>query len=254
MNTHWSPAQYEKFKSQRAKPFYDLLALIEKKPLKNVIDLGCGTGELTRVLFDQLKPEKLLGIDSSLEMLAPSQKFETPDCTFQLADIGSYRPDKKFDLVFSNAALQWLPNHEELIPRVLSWVSNEGQVAIQMPFNFDHPSHVLAAKVAEDLFPALFSPRKARSVLAVERYAEILYAHGFQDQIARIEVYGHPMASGRDVTEWTKGTLLTEYQSQLDQNQFEQFLRIYTKKLLDVIGEGPYFYTFKRVLIWGKRS
>ena len=256
MESKWNPNQYNKFKSQRAKPFYDLIGLVDKSnKIQSVIDLGCGTGELSRVLYDELKPGTMLGIDSSREMLEESEKFQKQGIRFELSDISEYKPSSPIDLVFSNAALQWLPDHEALIPKVLSWVSAGGQVAIQMPYNFDHPSHVIAKEVAEKLFPDKFKTGGRKNVmLPQERYAEILFANGFHDQVCRLEIYGHPMASGRDVIEWTKGTTLTKYQAELTESEFKRYLEAYNSELLNVIGEGPCFYAFKRLLIWGRKS
>lgn len=251
----WNPKQYNKFKAQRAQPFFDLMGLIQKRPFSNVLDLGCGTGELTKKLFEELKPAALTAIDSSSEMLKESEKFQARGLTFAQADISEYRLDKKYDVVFSNAALQWVPDHEALFPRILDWIFPGGQVAVQVPFNFDHPSHAIAHGVAERLFPGRFENGGTRRfLLTQERYAEILFKHGFHDQICRIEAYGHPMPSGSDVVEWTKGTLLTRYRAKLTDREFETFLATYAKELVSVIGSGPYFYVFKRLLIWGRRN
>lgn len=254
MGNKWNPEQYNKFKDQRAKPFYDLKNLIERKPINHALDLGCGTGELTRILFDDLKPENMLGLDSSPEMLLESEKFETSGLGFQLADMTRYEPKEIFDLIFSSAALQWVPDHERLFPKILNWVSDGGQVALQMPMNTDHPSHTIAAQVAIQMFPDIFNQPAQRWTMAIERYAEILFQNGFETQIARTEIYGHAMKSGFEVIEWAKGTLLTSYQSQLDEAQFAEFLKAYTEALLAEIGQGPYFYAFKRGLLWGKKS
>lgn len=254
MGNKWNPDQYNKFKEQRAKPFYDLKNLIEHKPLNLALDLGCGTGELTRLLFDELKPAEMTGLDSSVEMLLESEKFKTTGLSFQNADITTYTPKEKVDLIFSSAALQWVSDHEKLFPQILGWIANGGQVAIQMPMNTDHPSHVIAAQVAMKMFPQIFKQPAQRWTLSLERYAEILFENGFEHQVARTEIYGHPMKSGYDVIEWTKGTLLTSYQAKLNEVQFSDFLNTYTEALLAKIGKGPYFYAFKRALLWGKKN
>ena len=254
MNNKWNPQQYNKFKDQRAKPFYDLKGLIEDKTINLALDLGCGTGELTRILFDDLKPIKMQGLDSSAEMLSESEKFKTEGLNFKLTDFTRYEPKEKIDLIFSSAALQWVPEHEIIFSKILSWVSRGGQIAIQMPVNFDHPSHVIAAEVAKKLFPDIFSEPVQRFTLSLERYAEILFKSGFVSQIARTEIYGHAMNSGYEVIEWTKGTLLTSYQAKLTEAQFTVFLNVYKEALIAKIGEGPYFYAFKRTLLWGKKS
>lgn len=255
MSDNWNPAQYEKFKAQRAKPFFDLLSLIHAASFGTAVDLGCGTGELTRVLFDTLRPDHLLGVDTSPEMLAKSDAFRTGGLAFSQQDIASYQAEAPLDLLFSNAALHWLPDHASLFPRLMSYVAGGGQLAIQMPYNFDHPSHVVAQRTALDLFPHAFNADHPLSgTLKLETYAEMLFKHGFAEQVCRVEVYAHPMRSGEDVVEWTKGSLLTAYQQRLSADEFRIFLAEYRRALLAEIGTGPYFYAFKRILLWGRKS
>jgi trans-aconitate 2-methyltransferase len=251
----WNPNQYEKFKEQRAKPFYDLLALCKEVDKSTVIDLGCGTGELTQKLHKQLKPSSTLGIDSSENMLNQSKPFQSESLHFKKADIKDFDPLLSYDIVFSNAALQWVDNHETLFPKIFSWVKRKGQIAIQMPYNFDHASHQIASEVAFKLFPSIFPKTSIRAnVLGLERYAELLFQKGFHEQECKIRVYGHPMPSGYSVVEWTKGTLLTSYQNKLTPTEFEKFLKEYTQELIRNIGDGPYFYGFKRMLLWGRKD
>jgi trans-aconitate 2-methyltransferase len=227
---------------------------VQKEGLASAVDLGCGTGELTHHLFEALELRSLLGVDSSPEMLERAERWVRPGLSFRLADIANFRPDAPLDLVFSNAALHWLPEHELLVPRLLGWVRPGGQVALQMPFNFDHCSHRVAHETALRLFPDTFAGESGPATLPVERYAEILFANGFEQQICRIEVYGHPMPSGREVVEWTRGTLLTAYRARLTDDDFTRFVEAYRDELLSRIGEGPYFYAFKRMLVWGRKS
>lgn len=251
----WNPGQYEKFKNERSRPFHDLAALVQPSGVRTVVDLGCGTGELTKQLHETLKAKRTLGTDSSSAMLEKVKAFSGHGLDFSRSPIESFAPDEPFDLVFSNAALQWLPNHRELVPRVLFWVAPRGQVAIQVPANFDHPSHTIAHALGEEMFPGrLTGMAKRRSVLDVAEYAQILFDEGFEENRCRLEVYLHPMASGREVVEWTKGTMLTSFQSQLSAEEFSKFVDEYTKRLVAALGEGPYLYAFKRILIWGRRS
>jgi trans-aconitate 2-methyltransferase len=254
MTTHWNPAQYNQFKDQRAKPFFDLLALIQPARFNYAVDLGCGTGELTRSLFDKLLPDNLIGIDSSMEMLTKAQTWITSGLSFEQLDIARYQPDMPLDLLFSNAALHWLPHHDLLFPKLLAWIAADGQVAIQMPYNFDHPSHTVAHTVAVELFPHKFKAEQHFSgTLAPEQYAAILHACGFEEQRCRMEVYGHSMPSGDAVVEWTRGSLLTAYQQQLSAQEFEHFVNAYRDVLVQRLGNGPYFYAFKRLLLWGRK-
>src|ERR1041385_451617 len=113
----WKPEQYRLFERERKQPALDLIALVRTKPAMRVIDLGCGTGELTRELHEHLQAVGTLGIDSSEKMLTESAQFADATLTFQRAPIESFAPQEKFDLVFSNAALQWVPGHESILQR-----------------------------------------------------------------------------------------------------------------------------------------
>jgi trans-aconitate 2-methyltransferase len=244
----WDVDQYERFKNERAQPFRDLAALIEPRPNMRIVDLGCGTGELTRELHEQLGASETLGIDSSESMLqkaSPSSALH-----FQLGDIASFTTDQPFDLVFSNAALHWIPDHERLFTRLMSLLAPNGQLAIQMPANHDHPSHRIAAEVASSFG---IGPRTV-NVLTPESYAALLHRLGFARQHVRVQVYGHVLPSTADVVEWTKGSTLTPYREAISTDQYDAFLAEYTHHLVTTLGDSrPYFYTFKRVLLWASR-
>lgn len=251
---NWNPTQYEKFKDQRSAPFHDLVRLLQPLEGGTAVDLGCGTGELTEILHRKTGAASTRGLDSSKNMLARAAgRPALPGLIFEKGDIREFRPSEPVDLLFSNAALQWVGNHEALFPRLLSGVKPGGQIAIQMPANFDHPSHRIAAETAARLFPGRFA-ESPTPVLGIERYAEILYDAGFREQSCTLRVYGHPMKSGLEVVEWTKGTLLTRYESALTADEFGGFVSAYARELTSRIGEGPYFYAFKRCLLWGVKS
>jgi trans-aconitate 2-methyltransferase len=244
----WDVDQYERFKEERAQPFRDLVSLIEPRPKMRIVDLGCGTGELTRFLHEHLSAAETIGIDSSESML--SKASPASGLTFQLAAIGSFTTDRPFDLVFSNAALHWLPDHEHLFTRLVSLLGPNGQLAVQMPANHDHPSHRLAAELATEF---RIEPRTV-NLLAPEAYAALLHRLGFARQHVRLQVYGHLLDSTADVVEWTKGSTLTPYRDALSADRYEEFLSEYTRRLVNALRDArPYFYTFKRVLLWATR-
>lgn len=241
----WDVDQYERFKTERAQPFRDLAALIEPRPNMRIVDLGCGTGELTRKLHEQFAATETVGIDSSDSMLQKASPSAT--LHFQRGDIGSFTTDRPFDLVFSNAALHWLPDHERLFKRLLSLLAPNGQLAVQMPANHDHASHRIAAELASSFG---IEPRTV-NILSPESYAALLHRLGFARQHVRLQVYGHVLASTRDVVEWTKGSTLTPYREALPAERYGEFLAEYTDSLVATLGDSrPYFYTFKRVLFW----
>lgn len=244
----WSPEQYERFKAERHQPFVDLLALIERRPQMRIVDLGCGTGELTRELHTQLEARETLGIDDSETMLLKAGSFGGEMLHFQKNNIEAFVTDEPYDLVFSNAAFHWVPDHEQLFLRLTNFLAMDGQIAIQMPSNDDHPSHVIAAEVGRKFG---LEPRPAH-VLPVERYAEILHRLGYKRQHVRMQVYGHLLPSADDVVEWVRGALLTYYEKMLTPGKFEQYVAAYREALHQVLGGArPYFYTYKRVLLWG---
>lgn len=244
----WNAEQYERFKTERKQPFLDLVSLIERRPRMHALDLGCGTGELTRELHDTLGADETLGIDSSETMLLKSGSFGGEMLHFERGDIEAFVTDRPYDLIFSNAALHWVPDHEALLTRLTSFLTKDGQLAIQMPANDSHASHTVAAEVARSFG---LEPR-ADFVLPPERYAEILNRLGYCHQHVRLQVYGHLLPTSGDVVEWVRGALLTAYEAQLPPERFEEFLRAYREELAKAIPEQrPYFYTYKRVLLWG---
>jgi trans-aconitate 2-methyltransferase len=251
----WNPDQYERFRAERAQPFFDLLALVRKKPGMRVVDLGCGTGALTRKLHDTLGAASTLGIDSSETMLARSFAHVTAGLRFERARIEDV--EGTFDLVFSNAALHWVEDHPRLLARLYAMLAPGGQLAVQVPANFDHVSHTVAADVArEPPFCAMLGGyARSSPVLAPEEYAAALHRVGFVDQCVRLQVYAHLLPTREDVIEWVKGTLLTDYERRLSAGAFAQFLARYRERLLPRLEDTrPHFYPFKRILFRAARA
>jgi trans-aconitate 2-methyltransferase len=255
----WDPDQYERFRAERARPFWDLLALVQPCPGGRVVDLGCGTGELTKALHLRLGASETVGIDSSTSMLERASAFAGAGLRFEEGDIATWEPGP-FDVVFSNAALHWLPDHRRLLVRLTRAIPVGGQVAVQVPANGDHPSHMVGMGIAgEAPFTEVFAddppPDPATRVLAPEEYAEVLDDLGFGEQHVRLQVYVHHLASSEDVLEWVKGTHLTYFRARLDDELYDLYVQRYRERLLDVIGaREPYLYTFKRILFWGRRT
>ncbi len=251
----WNPDQYQRYQSERSQPFHDLLALCQPAPGGRVVDLGCGTGELTRTLHRRLQARETVGIDTSAAMLERSRAFAGDGLTFAQADLASFE-ETGWSVVFSNAALQWVSDHESLLARLAALIAPGGQLAVQVPANHDHLSHTVAAEVAgeEPFRTALGGYLRASPVLAPERYAELLERLGFRRQNVRLQVYGHPLGTPDDVVEWVKGTLLTDYEKRLGP-LFPEFLARYRERLLPRLGDRrPYFFAFKRILFWARRE
>lgn len=255
----WDPDQYARFQAQRTRPFRDLAQFVDVRPGMRVVDLGCGTGELTAGLHTQLGARETVGIDSSETMLARAPTYSAPGLRFVRHDIRAFCAASQdvFDLVFSNAALQWLPDHETLWSQVAQLVAPGGQLAIQIPANDDHPSHVVAQEVArtEPFATALDGWARHFPVRPPEWYCAKLFALGFTQPRVELRVYPHVLPSPAAVVEWTRGSLLTAYQRRLPEPLFDEFLARYTLRVLAALGDGrPYLYPFKRILMWGRNE
>lgn len=256
----WSPAQYDRYAAERRQPFYDLLALVPPRPGRRVVDLGCGTGELTKVLHERTGARSTLGLDRSRAMLERSAAFAGAGLTFAARDIGELGAsgeDGGVDLLFSNAALQWLDDHEALLARLAATLAPGGELAVQMPANHDHASHLVAAEVArEPPFVAWFPEGPRRSpVLSPSTYATWLHRLGFQEQHVRLQVYGHVLPGRDDVVEWVKGTLLTHYEGKVGPEAWPRFLARYRERLFEVLpDERPFFFPFPRLLMWARKA
>lgn len=253
MGDTWNPSQYERFRNERSQPFFDLMALVEARPAMRVVDLGCGTGELTRLLHQTLKASDTLGLDSSAAMLAKSQAID--GLRYEQRDIGEFRAEGEFDLVFSNAALHWLQDHESLLARLTKALKPGAQLAVQVPANDDHPTHKVAAELARQspFREAMQGYERDWPVLQPEAYAALLYRLGFSRQSVRLQVYGHVLDGREDVIEWVKGTLLTDYEKRMPVELFAEFMRQYRERLFEQLEDArPYFYPFKRILLWAQ--
>ena len=255
----WSPDQYGRFRSERQQPFDDLLRLCHPVAGGRVVDLGCGMGDLTKVLHEEMEAKETVGIDSSPAMLARAQSDfgDVPGLSFTQGDIASWL-DEGVDLVFANASLQWIDDHLNLLARMRTALREDGQLAFQVPANFRHPSHLLALEVANEppFIDALYGDvpeDRGRFVLSPELYADLLYELGAKDQVVRMEVYGHELESTGEVVGWVMGTLLTPYRKRLSPELFDAFVERYRERLIEELGERePYFYGFRRILCWAR--
>ena len=248
----WDPDRYNQFKQERSDPFEDLFALIRVRPGLHVLDLGCGTGRLTRSLAERLPQSDVLGIDSSAEMLARSESLAAREgrfnLRFELAEIQEMRG--RWDLVVSNSALQWLDNHANLMPRLFTLLEPGGQLAVQIPSNHDHPTHRLLAETAsrEPYKTALGGWKRRSPVLSIERYAELLYKAGGKGLEVYERVYPLEMEDANGLVDWVSGTALIPYLERLPEELRPAFTESYRRRLWEHWPLGPIFYGFRRIL------
>ena len=259
MTDTWDPTQYNKFQREREQPFYDLLAMIRPSPDMRVVDLGCGTGKLTRQLHTRLVARETLGIDRSARMLAAQHdEPATTGLRFIVGTVESFLSgDGAYDLVFSNAVFHWIENHPDLLARLAERLAPAGQLAFQVPAMHDEVSHLLADQLSDEepFASALGAWRRARTVLTPETYARLLFGIGFADPQARLIVYPHVLAGPEAVVDWMRGTLLAEYEKRLPPDLFGRFVEEYQRRLLPQLEPTrPFFFPFKRILCWGQRA
>ena len=244
----WNPEQYHIFQAERTAPFEDLLKLVSIRSGLKVVDLGCGTGELTDRLSDILLESDILGIDKSPQMLEKAHSYKKPGLQFEMGDQAQL--EGMWDLIFSNAALQWSENHPELISHLYTRLAPAGQIAIQVPSNHTHISHQLIIETAqEEPFKTMINGfTRVSPVLKIDDYAQLLFSLAAEKIVVFEKVYAHVLENSDAVVEWVSGTALVPYFERLG-SQKELFLSALRKKYLTNMPGSPIFYPFKRTFI-----
>ena len=252
----WDPGQYDKFAAERAQPFWDLAALLEDRPIRRAVDLGCGTGELTAALAARRGIADMTGIDSSPAMLAAGAR---PASASRKATSAGGRRAATTTSSSPTPACSGCPTTRRGRPLV-GGPGPGGQLAVQVPTNADHPSHRVAAEVAasEPFRSAMGGPpppdQVAANVLAPEQYAILLDHLGAARQHVRLQVYGHVLDRSADVVEWVRGTSLTRFASSSRRTSSRRSSTSTAAGCCDAIGDtAPYFYPFKRILFWAAK-
>lgn len=250
----WDPEQYHQFQRERFLPFEDSLKMVVVREGLRVIDLGCGTGELTRRLADHLPESDVVGIDSSASMLERAATQARPGLRFEQQSIEEVAGS--WDLVFSHAAIQWVDDHESLIPRLVSLVAPGGQLVVQLPSNQSHPTHMMVLEVAREspFREALKGWERPFPVLPVAEYAERLYAQGGKDLTIFEKVYPHVLPDADALTEWMTGTALVPYLERLPEEFKAPFMSTYRERLRERWPESPVFFGFRRILFSVSRA
>ncbi|MGH9206854.1 MAG: methyltransferase domain-containing protein [Acidimicrobiales bacterium] len=251
----WDPAQYNRFAAEREQPFWDLTRLLEPVETPRTVDLGCGDGRLTALLHRDRGASGTLGVDSSPAMVSAAAAQATGTVRFELGDIGLWERPGEYDIVFANASLQWVADHRRVLAGWAASLRAGGQLAVQVPANADHPAHLMAAELGAEMIEDPPPDPVARNVLAPEAYAALLDELGFDRQHVRLQVYAHHLPSTADVVEWVKGSTLTRFKEPLGTDGWQEFVDRYRSRLLAVLGDrSSFFYPFKRILLWGRRS
>lgn len=227
----WNSEQYLKFKAQRTQPAIDLAARLEGAP-REIIDLGCGPGNSTRVLKNRFPNAHIIGADSSENMIAKARE-DNPDLEFMLLDLNddlSAHYDG-YDVVFSNACFQWLPDHRELLPRVFGLLKQGGALAVQIPMNFDEPIHKIIGDISEsEKWSEKFPEKRIFGTLSQSEYFDILSELTDDFEIWQT-TYCHRMPSIESIIEWYRSTGLRTYLAALSDEDGAEFIADITAEL-----------------------
>lgn len=229
--TDWNSEQYLKFKSQRTQPSVDLAARLDGEPTE-IIDLGCGPGNSTRVLKNRFPKAHVLGADNSENMIEKA-RLENPDLDFILLDLAGDLSELngKYDVVFSNACLQWLPNHAELLPRLFALPRKGGTFAVQIPMNYDEPIHKIITAISESgKWNGKFPEKRIFGTLTQSQYFDILSALTDDLEIWQT-TYCHRMPSIGSIIEWYRSTGLRTYLAALSEEDGAEFIADISREL-----------------------
>lgn len=248
----WNPQQYSRFAGQRLRPALDLIARVPVEHPQTVVDLGCGTGNATRILRSRWPRARITGVDGSPQMLAEARKGEV-DIVWEQSQLGAWNPAEQYDLVFSNAALHWLDDHPALFGRLAANVTAGGVLAVQMPRNFAAPSHTIMHELASsapwrDALAPLLRPMP---VLAQAAYYRLLAPRARSLDIWETE-YLQILEGENPVAEWTKGTWLSPLLAALAPGARDAFESEYRQRVAQAYPRGPdgkTLFPFRRLFI-----
>ena len=268
----WNPALYRRYEHERTRPAQELLARVPLISPTQVLDLGCGPGNSTELLVQRYPYAQVIGIDNSEAMLA-SARERLPATRFEFGDIAAWAPGglqdmvaerdadlkRAPDLIYANAALQWVPDHEALIPRLFAALAPGGVLAVQMPDNHAEPSHRLMLEVAaESPWAAAMgdAPRLRTDLLGIGRYYDLLAPAAASVDVWQT-VYQHPMASAAAIVEWLRSTGLRPFVGSLPAHLQASYLAEYERRVAQAYPArtaGQRLLAFPRLFIVARRK
>lgn len=252
----WSAQQYTRFELERTRPVRDLVAAIDSEPVRVAVDLGCGPGNSTEVLAQRFATAQITGIDNAEDMLAAARQ-RLPQVSFELADIGNWAPDARVDVILANASLQWVPDHQQLYPRLVSRLNSGGTLAVQTPDNLEEPAHRLLREVAAQGPWA----QKLSGFALPPRHDAAFYYRLLKPECRQVDVwrttYHHALAGGAAaVVEWFKGSALRPYLARLQADEQHAFVAHYQAavgKAYGQLDDGTVLLPFPRLFVVATR-
>lgn len=239
MSHRWDPARYLAFADERGRPFVDLLARVDAREPRTVVDLGCGPGNLTALLTRRWPGAAVVGLDSSPEMIERARATGS-GVDYEVADLRDWRPPAPVDVLVSNATLQWVPDHLELLPRLVAQVAPGGWFAFQVPANVDEPSHTLRAELAaEEPYRALTAGAAAPASQDPQTYLAALADLGCRVD-AWETTYLHLLTGEDPVFHWISGTSARPVLELLPDDLRRAFADELRRRLRAAYPERPY--------------
>lgn len=220
----WNSNQYLKFKNERTQPSIDLVNRISVLNPKKILDMGCGPGNSTQVLKERFPNAHILGVDNSKEMIETA-KNELPDLDFDICDASKdlSKLSGEFDIVFSNACIQWVPDHPKLIKEMFQLLKKGGELAVQIPMNYNEPIHKIIGEVSEnEKWRSYFDNPRIFYTLSQSEYFDLL-SEVTHDFCVWETVYCHRLKSHEAIMEWYRGTGLRPYLSVLSEEKKKEF-------------------------------
>lgn len=247
----WNPDQYLKFKEERTQPSRDLAGRIRIDSPRTILDVGCGPGNSTAVLRERWPSAEIAGLDSSAEMINDA-RTRWPNGIWILSDAATYQPTVPYDVVFSNAALQWIPSHDELIPQIAQMVAAGGAFAVQLPANSGSPLHrALHETAASPAYSDLCSGCRNSLVYHRPEFYYDLLTSEFPRVDMWESIYYHEMANHQSLVEWYKGTGMKPFLASLPDDAtrawFETEVLARARPGYPVQANGRLLYPFRRL-------
>ena len=257
----WDPGQYQRFADERGRPFFDLLARVRATDPGYVVDLGCGPGNLTAALAQRWPDAQIVGVDSSPEMISAArqlgeQRAGPGGLSFVLGDLREWRPQRPVDVLVSNAVLQWVPGHLDVVAHWPHLLPGGGWLAIQLPGNYHQPSHAILLDLARSdrWRPLLAGVQLNRQAHDPGTYLDLLARAGCEVD-AWETTYLHVLPGPDPVAEWYRGTGLRPVLAALDPGQAEEFVADYRERTREAYPPAPYgtVLPFRRVFVVARR-
>ena len=255
----WDPARYLRFADERGRPFVELVARVGAESPATVVDLGCGEGALTASLAQRWPGARITGVDSSETMLAAAAAHARPGrVEFVPGDVREWQPSGPVDVLVTNAVLQWVPGHEELLPRWAGLLAPGGWLAVQVPGNFGFPTHrILGEACRSPRWASVLAevPRGTDAVLEPAGYYDVLTAAGLTADVWET-TYLHVLTGPDPVLDWVRGTQLRPVLAQLGEDDRAAFTATYAAALSEAYPQRPDGTTllpFRRIFAVGTR-